>query len=107
MNGKPVNVVHVAAKGRGAHRTIADALRAAGPGDTVLVAPGEYRENVRLLRRVALLAEHGPGTVVLLPGPDGPVLTVEASDCAVHGFTLRGADPGQPAISVADGGGLV
>ena len=100
----------VAPKGRGAHRTITAALRAARTGDTVLVAPGEYRENLTVDRSVTLLTEHGPGSVTVLPDDERtPALTVTARSCAVHGFALRGGESTgsyTPAVVVLDGSAL-
>ncbi|WP_446039715.1 right-handed parallel beta-helix repeat-containing protein [Streptomyces sp. SID1121] len=94
--------------GRGAFRRIGDAVRAARPGDLVVVAPGSYPETVVLDRSVTLAADGAPGSVTLAAPPgDGPALTVTGRDCAVRGLTVRGADAGDPAVSVTPGGGLV
>jgi serine/threonine protein phosphatase PrpC len=50
-------------------RTISAALAQARPGDTVLIAPGEYRENIRLREGVAVVAEESRGAVLESPGP--------------------------------------
>ncbi|MFJ4670449.1 right-handed parallel beta-helix repeat-containing protein [Kitasatospora purpeofusca] len=98
----------VGPRGRGAHRLVADALRAAQPGDTVVVAPGRYQESLELTRRVVLVAEQGPGTVVLAAPPGGaPALRVLGPDCLLRGLDLEGADPGDPAVTVTAGAGLV
>ncbi|MER6103803.1 right-handed parallel beta-helix repeat-containing protein [Streptomyces sp. NPDC001832] len=100
----------VAPKGRGAHRTITAALRAARSGDTVLVAPGQYRENLTVDLPVTLLTEHGPGSVTVLPDDERtPALTVTARNCTVHGFALRGGEAAgsyTPAVVVLDGSAL-
>ncbi|MFB7290951.1 right-handed parallel beta-helix repeat-containing protein [Actinacidiphila glaucinigra] len=94
--------------GRGAFHRIADAVRAAAPGDVVVIAPGTFTEAVVLDRAVVLTAEHGRGSVVLAAPPgDRPALTVDGPDCAVHGVTVWGADDGAPAIAVSPGAGLV
>ncbi|WP_327233299.1 right-handed parallel beta-helix repeat-containing protein [Streptomyces sp. NBC_01317] len=94
--------------GRGAFRRIGDAVRAARPGDLVVVAPGSYPEAVVLDRSVTLAADGAPGSVTLAAPPgDGPALTVTGRDCAVRGLTVRGADAADPAVSVTPGGGLV
>lgn len=98
----------VGPRGRGVHRLIADALRAALPGDTVVVAPGRYEESLELPRRVVLVAEQGTGTVLLAAPPGGgPALTVQGPDCLVRSLDIEGADPGEPAVTVAPGAGLV
>ncbi|KJY31203.1 hypothetical protein [Streptomyces sp. NRRL S-495] len=90
----------VGPRGRGAHRLVADALRAAQPGDTVVVTPGRYQESLELAHRVVLVAEQGPGTVVLAAPPGGaPVLRVLGPDCLLRGLELEGADPGDPAVT--------
>ncbi|MFC9331398.1 right-handed parallel beta-helix repeat-containing protein [Kitasatospora sp. NPDC057015] len=98
----------VGPRGRGAHRLIGDALRAAVPGDTVVIAPGRYEEAVVLERRVVLVADQGTGTVLLVaPAGAGPALTVQGPDCLVRSLDIEAADPGEPAVSVAPGAGLV
>jgi hypothetical protein len=49
---------------------ISDALEVAGPGATIVVQPGFYREQLRLTGDVTLVAEDGRGTVTL-QGLDG------------------------------------
>lgn len=55
--------------GRGTFHRIADAVRAAAPGDVVVIAPGTWTEAVVLDRAVVLTAEHGRGSVVLAAPP--------------------------------------
>ncbi|MEV4614903.1 right-handed parallel beta-helix repeat-containing protein [Kitasatospora sp. NPDC049258] len=101
-------ILLVGPRGRGTHRLLGDALRAAVPGDTVVVAPGRYEEAVVLERRVVLVAEQGPGTVVLAaPAGAGPALTAQGPDCLVRSLDIEGAEPGEPAVAVAPGAGLV
>ena len=98
----------VAPRGRGAHRRIADAVRAATPGDMVLVAAGHYAETVVLDRRIALAPADGPGTVTLTAPPEGgPALVATGRECVVHGLLVRGTDPDGPAVRVTPGGGLM
>ncbi|MFJ6217301.1 right-handed parallel beta-helix repeat-containing protein [Streptomyces sp. NPDC092296] len=97
----------VGPRGRGVHRSVADAVRAAAPGDTVLIAPGRYQEEVVLDRPVVLAAEHGPGSAVLAAPPGCPALTVRGPDCLLRGLALAGADPGDPVVRVASGAGLL
>ncbi|WP_329493178.1 right-handed parallel beta-helix repeat-containing protein [Kitasatospora herbaricolor] len=105
---QPTRIHAVGPRGRGAHRLIGDALRAAVPGDTVVVDPGRYEEAVVLERRVVLVARQGSGTVVLAaPAGGGPALTVQGPDCLVRSLDIEAADPGEPAVSVAPGAGVV
>jgi PPM family protein phosphatase len=65
------------------YETIAAALADAGPGDTVQVAPGLYREPLRLRDGVALVSL-APRGAVLLPAGEGKAPVVTA-------FGVRGA----------------
>ncbi|MFJ9951308.1 right-handed parallel beta-helix repeat-containing protein [Kitasatospora sp. NPDC091207] len=108
MHHRTHRIHAVGPRGRGVHRLIADALRAALPGDTVVVAPGRYEESLELPRRVVLVAEQGTGTVLLAAPPGGgPALTVRGPDCLVRSLDIEGADPGEPAVTVTPGAGLV
>ncbi|MEW1776038.1 right-handed parallel beta-helix repeat-containing protein [Streptomyces sp. NPDC086777] len=94
--------------GRGAYRTIGEAIRAASPGDLVVIAPGTWTENLVLDRAVVLTAEHGRGSVVIAAPPgEAPTVTVDGPDCALHNITVWGSDAGLPAVSVSPGAGLV
>ncbi|WP_200301618.1 right-handed parallel beta-helix repeat-containing protein [Streptomyces adelaidensis] len=98
-------VHRVAPKGRGAHRSIASALRAARDGDEIRIAPGEYVEHLLLDRAVLLLPEDGPehAVRVLAASPGRPVLEVAAPGVRVEGIALTGQDPGLPAVLAGAG----
>ncbi|MCX4750702.1 right-handed parallel beta-helix repeat-containing protein [Kitasatospora sp. NBC_01287] len=78
----------------GEYQTLAEALAAAEPGDTVTVRPGVFRENVLLDKAVTVLPAEGPGTVRIDP-PTGVPLTVTAAatvrDLVVEGFNSSAA----------------
>ncbi|MEU9450303.1 right-handed parallel beta-helix repeat-containing protein [Streptomyces sp. NPDC048277] len=94
--------------GRGAYRTIGEAVRAASPGDLVVIAPGTWTENLVLDRAVVLTAEHGRGSVVIAAPPgEAPAVAVDGPDCALHNITVWGSDASLPAVSVSPGAGLV
>ncbi|MDT0568681.1 right-handed parallel beta-helix repeat-containing protein [Streptomyces sp. DSM 3412] len=102
----PTATVHrVAPKGRGAHRSIASALRAARDGDEIHVAPGEYVEHLLIDRAVLLVPEAGARHAVrlLAASPGRPVLEVAARDVRVEDLVLVGQDPGLPAVLVDAG----
>ncbi|WP_037606637.1 right-handed parallel beta-helix repeat-containing protein [Streptacidiphilus rugosus] len=85
----------------GEYTTVAEALAAAEPGDTVALGAGVYRENVVLDKAVTLRSAEGPGTVRIEP-PAGSALLVLAS-AAVHGLVLEGQDGSAPAVLIAAG----
>lgn len=72
----------------GEYASIGQALAAAAPGDSVVVAAGTYREDVTVAVPVTLTCADGPGTVVL-EAEDGVALTLLA-DAAVHGLAVTG-----------------
>ncbi len=67
------------------HATIASALAAAGPGDTVRVGPGVYRERLSVERPVVLLGEGRP---VIDAGGEGHAVEATA-ELEIRGFELR------------------
>jgi nitrous oxidase accessory protein len=88
---------------------ITPALAAAADGDTVIVRAGVYREDLKLVRRVALVGEGRP---VLIGTGEGTVLEIAAPGCEVRGFDIEGSGLGltnrmDAAVRVTAGGGRV
>ena len=89
-----VALVLCAEEAAGQHRvgpqdfpTITQAVAAAAPHDTVIVSPGVYREETRVLTRpITLMGE--PGAVLDGEG-ERELVVVEADSVTVQGFTLR------------------
>lgn len=79
----------VAADGGGDTTTIAEAIRRAGDGSTILVRPGTYAETVVLNRPLHLVAAPGERPVIAPAG--GPCLVAGGEGATVTGFELRGA----------------
>jgi serine/threonine protein phosphatase PrpC len=80
--------------GPGGHSSISLALEHARPGDTVRVAPGDYREVLRLRQGVHVQAA-SPGPVALY-GPNNPVesavLASGITGGKLSGFQIRAED---------------
>ncbi|MBN8248060.1 MAG: right-handed parallel beta-helix repeat-containing protein [Verrucomicrobia bacterium] len=79
--------------------TLAAAVEeAAFAGDTILVAPGTYREPLNLRgKRVIVRSSDGPGVTEIVGSPAAPILTVaggQDSSARVEGFTLRDGSGG-------------
>lgn len=73
----------------GQYATIQAAVNASGTGDTVLVDPGIYYENVHIqASTIRLLSAAGPEATILDGAWRGSVLTV-TSNSTVEGFTIR------------------
>ncbi len=102
---------YVAPKGgRGTFRRISDAVKAASPGDVVLIAAGRYDEQIVLDRSLALVSEQGRGSVevVGVAGSGEPAIVAEGLECALRGLVVGAADDsGTPAIGIAPGAGLL
>jgi parallel beta-helix repeat protein/putative cofactor-binding repeat protein len=91
------------------HPTIQQAINASVNGDTVLVAPGTYVENITFLgKAITVTSESGPQLTIVDGNRAGSVVTFqsgEGSASVLSGFTLRngfsGFFPG-----TGDGGGI-
>ncbi len=70
--------------------TIQAAVDAAENGDTVLVAPGHYPENLAVLgKSLSLVSSDGPKQTTIDGGGSGPVVTIDQSESALlEGFTI-------------------
>jgi serine/threonine protein phosphatase PrpC len=101
----PAGVLRVGA-GEGGAATIAEALAQAGPGQTVEVAPGTYREALQLRDGVALVSRVPRGAVILPPlGSGVPAVTAQGvADARIAGFRIAGdaQAPLQVGIRLAD-----
>ncbi|MBL4697549.1 MAG: right-handed parallel beta-helix repeat-containing protein [Phycisphaerales bacterium] len=71
--------------------TIQSAIDAAVDGDTVLVSPGHYFEQIVYTKNIDLRSTDGP-TTTIIEGPLGAkALVTHAEDTVVDGFTITGA----------------
>ncbi|MCK9520916.1 MAG: nitrous oxide reductase family maturation protein NosD, partial [Dehalococcoidia bacterium] len=74
--------------------SIAAAIEAAEPGDTIVIPPGEYFETVVVTKPLTLIGEGFP---VIDGGGKGDVVRIEAEDVTLRGFVVRNS-----ATAVAD-----
>lgn len=91
--------------GDGGIATITEALAKANPGQTVLVAPGEYRETLQLRDGVRLVSQVPRGATILPPAGSGvPVVTAQGVSGRVEGFRIAGdaQAPLQVGLRLAD-----
>ncbi len=68
--------------------TIQEAINAANPGDTILVASGTYYEHVVVNKAVLLIGEDRD-TTIIDGNRTGTVLRVTANNTVVSGFTVQ------------------
>ena len=71
--------------------TIQGAIDQAADGSVIFVAPGQYRESIRIHgKNISLQATNGAATASILgSGRGGPIALVENSKCMIDGFRIQ------------------
>jgi parallel beta-helix repeat protein len=88
---------------------IQDAVNAASPGDTIMVYPGTYTENVDVNKdHLTIQSENGAEKTIVQapalsdgPDPDSFVFKITADYVTFDGFTVKGGEEGQSWKTVA------
>ena len=99
----------VDASGSGDYRTIASAVLAARPADTIVLRPGTYKETLVINNDVQITGEGGRSKVIVEGAPgQGAVFKFTAGSATLTGLTIRvvgtgPADKGRGAIGVLAG----
>ena len=75
------------------HATIGEAILAASDGDTISIAPGTYREEIKLDRQLSLIGAGADQCTIQAPTKDSVVIEVFA-DSTLTGVTVRDGDKG-------------
>lgn len=90
--------------------TIQAAINAAGPGDTILVSPGTYAENINFQgKAITVTTKKGPKKTIIDGGAKDSVATFvsgEGLGSVLNGFTLRKGRSGFDTPGFGDGGGI-
>ena len=68
--------------------TIQRAIDNAKDGDTILVSPGVYRENVVVNKRLNIIGEE-PEKTIIDGGKNEDVIKITGSEITINGFTIR------------------
>lgn len=88
------NTIHIPAD----QPTIQAGINAAAPGDTVLVAPGTYYENIDFKgKAITVISSDGAAKTIIDGGGLGSVVSFvhsELRSSIIAGFTIRNAGPG-------------
>jgi len=91
--------------------TIQAAITAAQPGDTVLVAPGTYLENIDFQgKAITVTSSDGAAVTIVDGGGAGPVASFksgEGTGSVLNGLTLRNGSPSNTFPFFNVGGGIV
>jgi len=75
--------------------SIQSVIGSASPGETILVAAGDYRENIVINMPLTIRSLAGPSkTSVTASNPDEPVFVVNSDDVTISGFAISGGDIG-------------
>ena len=79
--------------GAGAFSSIQAAVDVAWEGDTLLVSPGTYTENVQVNKSISIISSSGnpEDTIVHAAAPEENVFSVNADSVTISGFTVSGA----------------
>jgi parallel beta-helix repeat protein len=81
--------------GTGQYTTIQAAVNAAQPGDTVLIPPGTYSENVLVNKSLTIKSSAGAATTIVTAAvPSSDVFLLSGSGIRVEGLTLTGGRAG-------------
>lgn len=81
------------------YQTISSAITAASPGDSVIVHPGIYHENILINKKLSLIGE---GLPIIAPDNGQEAVLVTAKNVVFKGFKI--INPGSPAIVVKNNG---
>ena len=79
------------------YASIQAAVNNANDGDTIVVYPGTYIENVKVNKSVAIISGNPDDTNVRAANPDDDVFYVTADDVKISGFNIIGANTDHPA----------
>lgn len=89
----------------GDYATIQAGINAASPGDTVLVAPGTYNENIQLAENVSLFGSGADNTIIDGGGLNDVIKALNINNFIIQDFTVQnsrqdGSSPGNVGVFI-------
>ncbi len=93
-------VITVNSSGGGNYTSIQEAVNNARNGDTILVSPGVYRENIKINRELTVLSNSVLSgiqinrTYVIGAVPENAVFNISSSNVTINGFHIAGSPSG-------------
>ena len=83
------------------YATIQAAVSAASPGDTIMVCPGTYDENVVILTNdLTVVSTDGAAVTIIAPAASAHVVEIRATGVTLKGFTIVAAGFDDPDIGI-------
>lgn len=83
--------INVNADGSGTYTSIQEAVTNSADGDSILVGPGVYYENVVVDKKVSISSTDGSSSTTVMGSSDSPVFDIVADGVTISGFTISGA----------------
>lgn len=71
--------------------TIQEAINAASPNDTIIVAPGVYYEHLSIFKSNLTIIGENPATTIIDGNQTASVIFLEAKNVTITGFTIQNA----------------
>ena len=88
-----VSAAELKVGGQGQYQTISAAVKAANAGDTILVSPGTYVENIAIDKPLKIVSTGGAqATVVKASDKSKEVFLIGSADITIQGFTITGGN---------------
>ncbi|WP_017655784.1 pectinesterase family protein [Fortiea contorta] len=86
---KTKSTLVVSSIGSGDYKTINEAIKNAQPGNTILVRPGLYQENLLVNKSIKIVGD-GPREKIVIENTDSNCLILKAEEAEIRGLTING-----------------
>ena len=85
------NIIYVDNNGNGDFKSIQDAINASINGNSIIVRPGTYNENLNINKSIKLIGDDKNTTIIIRQDTGGiaDLITVEANNASIENFTFK------------------